>query len=102
MNHLLPSQQDEPNSFPLFRLTKSKKVVDLSPNTIRAYFRRGLRCYKQGRAIFVSKIELVNFITTQSAADAALAARTKRNRKAEPIEKETRNPTPAQIKAEAK
>lgn len=48
--------------FDLFRLTKSKKAVDLAPNTLRAYHQDGLPFYKRGRAVFVSKAELTNFI----------------------------------------
>lgn len=58
----------QPNSgFDLVRLSKSKKEVDLSPNTIRAYFQRGLPYYKMGKAIFFSRIQLHQFITTQGA-----------------------------------
>lgn len=48
--------------FDLFRLSKSKEVVDLAPNTIRAYHRDGLPFYRQGKAVFVSKAELASFI----------------------------------------
>lgn len=48
--------------FDLFRLSKSKDVVDVCPNTLRAYFAEGLPFYKKGKAIFVSKTELANFI----------------------------------------
>lgn len=57
MNGVASSQ-----SFDLFRLTKSKKEVDLAPNTLRAYARQGLRIYQVGRACFVSRIELAEFI----------------------------------------
>jgi hypothetical protein len=49
-------------SFDLVRLTKSKKLVDLSPNTIRAYSHEGLALYRKGRAVFFSRAELENFI----------------------------------------
>lgn len=49
-------------SFDLFRLSKSKSVVDVCSNTLRAYFKEGLPHYKQGKAVFVSKSELAAFI----------------------------------------
>jgi hypothetical protein len=52
--------------FDLFRLSKSKEVVDVSANTLRSYNREGLPFYKQGKAIFVSKTELAAFIRFQS------------------------------------
>lgn len=53
---------DDGCSFDLFRLSKSKQSVDLAPNTLRAYHKRGLRFYRQGKAVFVSKSELQIFI----------------------------------------
>ena len=50
------------NDFDLFRLSKSKEVVDVCSNTLRAYFKDGLPFYKRGRAIFISKSELAGFI----------------------------------------
>lgn len=55
-------------SFDLFRLTKSKKEVDLAPNTIRAYATQGLRTYRIGRACFVSRVELAEFIRNKGGA----------------------------------
>jgi hypothetical protein len=52
--------------FDLFRLSKSKEVVDVSANTLRSYNREGLPFYKQGKAIFVSKTELAAFIRFRS------------------------------------
>ena len=49
-------------SFELFRLSKSKAAVDVCPNTIRSYFKQGLPCYKRGKAVFVSRSELAQFI----------------------------------------
>jgi uncharacterized protein (DUF2461 family) len=47
------------NSLDLFRISRSKKVVDLSPNTIRKLHREcGLRIYYSGGASWVSKSEL--------------------------------------------
>ena len=54
--------QSSVTSFDLFRLSKSKEVVDVCPNTLRSYFEQGLRSYKQGKAVFISKAELAEFI----------------------------------------
>ena len=51
-------------TFDLCRLTKSKKIVDLAPNTIRAYSREGLALYRKGRAVFFSRAELEHHIRT--------------------------------------
>lgn len=60
----LKTVQQEPAGcgFDLFRLTKAKQVVDLSPNTIRSYSKQGLPLYRRGRVVFVSKAELHAFI----------------------------------------
>lgn len=50
------------DGFDLFRLSKSKEVVDLCSNTLRQYNQEGLPFYKRGKAVFVSKTELRNFI----------------------------------------
>jgi hypothetical protein len=55
-------QTRERESFELFRLSKSKAAVDVSPNTLRSYFKQGLPCYKRGKAVFVSRSELAQFI----------------------------------------
>jgi hypothetical protein len=52
--------------FPMVRLTKSKRAVDLAPNTIREYSRQGLRLYRMGKAVFFSTIELEQFIRARS------------------------------------
>ncbi len=54
--------------FDLFRLSKSKDAVDLSPNTLRAYFKAGLPSYRRGKTVFVSRDELRQFITAKAAA----------------------------------
>ena len=56
----------EPEGFDLFRLSKSKEVVDLCSNTLRAYHRMGLPFYRCGKAVFVSKVELTCFIRTKA------------------------------------
>jgi hypothetical protein len=66
---------ETPQSFDLFRLTKSKAAVDLAPNTLRKFNAQGLAFYRRGRAVFVSKAELETFIRVGPAAfKAALAA----------------------------
>ena len=50
------------SGFDLFRLSKSKQVVDVCSNTLRAYNKQGLPFYHRGKAIFVSKSELAQFI----------------------------------------
>jgi hypothetical protein len=49
-------------SFDLFRLSKSKQTVDVCPNTLRKFFKLGLKSYNRGKAVFVSKAELAAFI----------------------------------------
>jgi hypothetical protein len=49
-------------NFDLFRLSKSKQAVDVCPNTLRGYNRAGLPFYRQGKAVFVSRAELDQFI----------------------------------------
>lgn len=44
------------------RITKSKRECDVSPNTIRAYARQGLRLYKVGKTVWFSQAELASFI----------------------------------------
>ena len=51
-----------PEPFDLFRLSKSKAVVDVCPNTLRAFHRKGLPFYRRGRAVFVSRSDLASFI----------------------------------------
>lgn len=59
---LLTDTQSRGTSFDLFRLSHSKPEVDISSNALRGYFKRGLKFYKQGKAVFVSKSELADFI----------------------------------------
>ena len=54
--------KNETNGFDLVRLSKAKAAVDVCPNTLRAYAKAGLPLYRRGRAVFVSKTELANFI----------------------------------------
>jgi hypothetical protein len=68
----------EPNTFDLFRLSNSKKTVDVCANTLREYNERGLPFYRQGKAVFVSRAELAHFIRNKPQPPAPTA---KRNRK---------------------
>lgn len=61
MSNIAQSQPVSEN-FDLFRLSKSKRIVDLSSNTLRNYFLRGLKAYRCGKPVFVSKNELADFI----------------------------------------
>jgi hypothetical protein len=63
------AQLGETSNFDLFRLGKSKSVVDISVNTLRHYNKLGLRFYKLGKAIFVSKTELAAFIRMRAESD---------------------------------
>lgn len=53
-------------SYDLFRISRGKKVVDLCPNTLRAFAKAGLPVYRQGRVTFISKSELSAFIRHRS------------------------------------
>ena len=50
------------SKFGFFRLSKSKLMVDVCPNTPRAYNAQGLPFYKVGKSIFVNYAELEDFI----------------------------------------
>jgi hypothetical protein len=65
--HQLSPVHQNATSFDLFRLSKSKREVDLAPNTLRAYFKAGLPSYRMGKAIFVSRGQLAQFITMKGA-----------------------------------
>jgi hypothetical protein len=58
--------KDNSNSFEMVRLSKAKREVDLSSNTIRAYAKQGLALYRKGRAVFFSREELSMFIRSTS------------------------------------
>jgi hypothetical protein len=59
------------SGFDLVRLSKSKREVDASPNTIRAFAKSGLRLYRCGKAVWFSKSELEQFIRARGAQKAA-------------------------------
>ncbi len=65
--HFNAQQINETNSFDLFRLSKSKKTVDICSNTLRKYHSEGLAFYKKEKAVFVSKSELAAFIRSKAA-----------------------------------
>lgn len=56
------------NSFDLVRITHTKEEVDISTEMIRAYCRQGLRLYKVGKAAFISRTELADFIKSHAIA----------------------------------
>jgi hypothetical protein len=58
-------------NFDLVRIAKSKREVDLAPNTIRAYAREGLSLYRKGRAVFFSRSELAEHIRATATRGAA-------------------------------
>jgi len=60
LNSCTATQGD--SGFDLFRLSKSKEIVDVCSNTLRSYFKQGLPFYNRGKAVFVSKTELAAFI----------------------------------------
>jgi len=52
------------NPFDLCRLSKSKREVDLSPNTVRSYAEHGLQLHRIGKVVFFSRNELAALITS--------------------------------------
>jgi hypothetical protein len=56
------TQYQDISKFGFFRLSKSKLVVDVCPNTLRAYNSQGLPFYKVGKSVFVNYAELESFI----------------------------------------
>ncbi len=54
--------------FDFSRLSKSKELVDISPNTIRKFGREGLPLYRYGKAVFFSRSELAAFIRSRAQA----------------------------------
>jgi len=55
------------STFDLFRVSKGKRVVDVSPNTLRQYNDEGLPFYRRGKAVFVSKTDLAMFLRSRIA-----------------------------------
>jgi NurA-like 5'-3' nuclease len=53
------------SQFDLFRLSSSKQIVDVCPNTLRQYHSDGLPFYRCGKAVFISKAELELFIRSK-------------------------------------
>lgn len=62
------SVQVQPPGFDLFRLSKSKASVDVSPNCLRAMNRAGLPFYRHGKCVFISRTELAAFIRARTLA----------------------------------
>jgi len=58
----LTNPQNGGPGFDLVRISHSKEAVSLCSNTIRAYFKEGLSCYRKGKVVFFSKAELEAFI----------------------------------------
>jgi Meiotically up-regulated gene 113 len=55
---------DTTSSFDLFKISLAKTSVGMSPNTVRKCIKNGLRSYRHGKLLFVSKSELENHIKT--------------------------------------
>lgn len=55
-------------SFDMFRLMHGKAAVDVCPNTLRTYNKAGLRFYRMGKAVFISRSELDQFIRSRALA----------------------------------
>jgi len=53
--------------FEMVRISNSKPICDVCPNTIRKYGSMGLRIYKVGKAAYFSKSELATFIRAKAA-----------------------------------
>jgi hypothetical protein len=57
------TQDRQPSdSFEMFRISRSKEIVDLCPNSLRKFHKQGLAFYKRGKSVFISKTELAAFI----------------------------------------
>jgi hypothetical protein len=50
------------DSYEMFRISRSKEIVDLCPNSLRKFHQQGLPFYKRGKSVFISKTELTAFI----------------------------------------
>jgi hypothetical protein len=60
-------ERTTPTNFDLIRLSKSKQLVDLSPNTLRGYNKKGLPFHRVGKCVFISKTELEQFLKSNPA-----------------------------------
>jgi hypothetical protein len=60
------TQSQDIGKFGLFRLSRSKLMVDICANTLRAYNSQGLPFYRVGKSVFVSYAELEYFIRQQN------------------------------------
>jgi hypothetical protein len=66
LNKLNTVQTEIAPSFDLVRLSRSKEVCDFAPNTIRKFFREGLRAYRVGKMVMFSKSELSALIKSRA------------------------------------
>lgn len=60
------STVSHPNSFDLFRLQRAREEVGVCINTLREYNKQGLRFYRDGKKVYVSKTELEAHIRAHS------------------------------------
>jgi hypothetical protein len=61
-----PVSVDQPTPFDLFKISRSKQEVRISPNTIRKLAReRGLKIYRFGKLAFVSRTDLAYVLKIQ-------------------------------------
>ncbi len=72
LNQLKDVSESEPQSkappFDLVPIEKSKEAVDISPNTIRKYFKQGLKTYKREGVHVFSRSELDRFLKEKGGA----------------------------------
>jgi hypothetical protein len=67
-NKSTAAQTEIAPSFDLVRLSRSKEICDFAPNTIRKFFKEGLRAYRVGKMVMFSKSELAALIRQKGAA----------------------------------
>lgn len=63
-----------PNNFEMFRLERSSEEVGVSRSTIIRWVAEGLRAYRVGKMVFISKSELEAFIRVRSNMTAQIGA----------------------------
>jgi len=64
-------------SFDMVRLKDAAKIAHVSQDTIRNFFKQGLRGYRHGRIVWVSLRELESFIRAKAARNPTLVGITK-------------------------
>jgi hypothetical protein len=67
-HNTLTDAQSSETSFEMFRLSRSKQTVDICPNTLRSWHAAGLKFYRIGKAVFISRAELAAFIRGKATA----------------------------------